>query len=549
MRKIYFLLLIIIFLIAIFLRFFNLEKVPAGFHVDEASLGYNAYSLLLTGKDENNHPLPLYIDMFGDNRPSGYHYLTILPVKFFGLNVFATRFMAAFFGSISVFAIFFLSYTLFNNKIIALFASLLLAIAPWHVVLSRASAEAIVALFFIFVGFAVVFQGFRKKKALYISIGGLILSLSFFFYHTPRVFVPLLFFIYFLYYLWEFRSHISLRHLIIMFLTFVILSFIALSLVFVAKGGTGRFTQVNIFGFPETKLVMQEQIREDGTAGISIFNTRFYHNKLLNFSLTFVSNYFSYFDGNFLFIKGGLPIWYKVPNMGLIYLIELPFFLYGIFQLLVSKSSFSKLPIIWLSLAPIVAAFTVDDVPNINRAIVLFPIIEIVTAYGIISFITKFTGWKTIIFSVCIASLLFVNFLYFQHQYIVHASTHQTWYRNNGFDKLISRLKISYNDVDEIVITKSTGGIYPLILFYMHYDPRAYQLAGSPKDKEYTQFGKFFFAPQDCPSINKDQRFPKNKNIIFVDRGDCPENKGLGVKKRETILREDGTKAFRIVYE
>ena len=84
MKRFFWVLLGLIFLVALFLRFSQLAKIPVGFHTDEASLGYNAYSLLMTGKDEAGRAFPLYIDTFGDNRPTGYNYLAMLPIKFFG---------------------------------------------------------------------------------------------------------------------------------------------------------------------------------------------------------------------------------------------------------------------------------------------------------------------------------------------------------------------------------------------------------------------------------------------------------------------------------
>ena len=88
--------LILIVSFSLLIRVYRLSSIPLGFHIDEASLGYNGYSLLLTGKDENNQKLPLYIDMFGDNRPSGYHYLTEIPIKFLGLNEFSQDFRVLF---------------------------------------------------------------------------------------------------------------------------------------------------------------------------------------------------------------------------------------------------------------------------------------------------------------------------------------------------------------------------------------------------------------------------------------------------------------------
>ena len=87
--------LIIILAFSLFIRTYNLSTIPLGFHIDEASLGYNAYSLLLTGKDSDGNKLPLYISMFNDNNPTGYYYLATISIKAFGLNEFATRFPAA----------------------------------------------------------------------------------------------------------------------------------------------------------------------------------------------------------------------------------------------------------------------------------------------------------------------------------------------------------------------------------------------------------------------------------------------------------------------
>ena len=59
-KKNYFLLLIIT--LAILLRLTLLSSVPVGFNDDEAAFGYNAYSILKTGRDEWGRflPFPLF---------------------------------------------------------------------------------------------------------------------------------------------------------------------------------------------------------------------------------------------------------------------------------------------------------------------------------------------------------------------------------------------------------------------------------------------------------------------------------------------------------
>jgi 4-amino-4-deoxy-L-arabinose transferase-like glycosyltransferase len=77
------LLVILLFFIAIILRFYRLGSVPVGFHRDEAFLGYNAYSLLRTGRDMSGNFLPLHFESFIYS-PGGYSYFTIPGIILFG---------------------------------------------------------------------------------------------------------------------------------------------------------------------------------------------------------------------------------------------------------------------------------------------------------------------------------------------------------------------------------------------------------------------------------------------------------------------------------
>lgn len=539
--------LITILAFSLFIRTYNLNSIPLGFHIDEASLGYNAYSLLLTGKDSDGNKLPLYISMFNDNNPTGYYYLATISIKAFGLNEFATRFPAALFGSLSVLAIYFLSLNIFKDKKISLLSSLLLAMAPWSIVLSRTSAETIVALFFIILGFAFIIFSLQNKNLSYLLSGSLLLFLSFFIYPAPRVFVPLFFLalISFFFSNWH-KDELKYKIYLLSSFLFILLS--SAILILFISGGTARFNQVSIFNFPETKLLEEEQIMEDGVFQTSIPITRFFHNKPINYSLTFASNYFQYFTGNFLFVKGGLPLMLNVPGMGLVYMIELPFILWGIISLAKHKNNFYKIPLVWLLIAPIAAALTVDDVPNVRRALVMFPAIEMIAAYGFLLFLDKFNKNRKIFASSILVLLLLFNFFYFLHQYFIHSQINKNWHRNVGFDKMVSLVKKDYQNYDSVIVTKSLGGIFPLVLFYMQYSPNKYQTEGSPKDRNNSGFGKFFFANSACPSIDKDPQFPKGK-IIYVDDGNCRNYKTLALLKHIYITRKDGTKVFRIVYE
>src|SRR5258706_1583069 len=95
------LLLTIIFLLALFLRFYKLTEIPNGFNQDESSIGYNAYSILRTGKDEYGKSFPVYFKSFGDQKLPVYIYLTAATESIFGLNEFAVRFPSAALGTLT----------------------------------------------------------------------------------------------------------------------------------------------------------------------------------------------------------------------------------------------------------------------------------------------------------------------------------------------------------------------------------------------------------------------------------------------------------------
>lgn len=535
----------IIFIIAAFLRIWDLSNFPVGFQIDEASLGYNGYSLLLTGKSDEGKFLPLYIDIFGDNRPSGYHFLTIVPIAIFGLSEFSTRIPGAIFGIITVFPIFLLSFLIFKDKKIAFLSSFFIAIAPWHIVLSRASAETIVALFFILFGFYFFIKSILSHSIRVLVFSIILLIISFFFYHTPRVFVPLMLIATSVLFYKDIldKKYKSFR---IPYVTSILIVFLlSFSLVFLVSGGSGRFSQVNVFSHPESTLVLEEQYREDGSHGVSALPARFFHNKLSNFSADYITNYLEYFSGDFLFISGGLPNWYDVDRMGLLYLFQLPFLLTGIFLCVKKHTKLSLFPIIWIVISPMTAALTVDDIPNLQRAIVLFPMLEIISAYGLVSLILMLNKRWRLFGKILLTLIIVYSVSYFLHQYFVHGYTHRPWVRNNGFSKMMEEVNTLYESSDKVIMTK-TGGGYPLVLFYSEYNPATYISEGSPKDSDYKGFGKYIFVPQECPSLQTAVEVGLSENVVFVDRGNCEINDGL--LNRVDIPREDGSMGFRVYF-
>lgn len=81
------------------LRFYLLGQVPNGITTDEADVGYNAYSIIKTGKDVYGRNYPLFFQSFDDYKRGLLIYLQIPFVYLFGLTEFSIRLLPAILGT------------------------------------------------------------------------------------------------------------------------------------------------------------------------------------------------------------------------------------------------------------------------------------------------------------------------------------------------------------------------------------------------------------------------------------------------------------------
>lgn len=180
--------LILIILIASFIRIFELDKVPYGLFTDEVSEGYDAYSILKTGNDRYGNYLPLIFRSMDDYILPFYNYSIIPFILLFDISAWAVRLPAAIFGILSVIIVFFLVRRMFNEKI-ALLASFFLAVSPWHSHYSRIAFPAIGFSFLFILSFFLMYKGLENKK--YFILSSIPFALSFYTYHTSKLFIPL----------------------------------------------------------------------------------------------------------------------------------------------------------------------------------------------------------------------------------------------------------------------------------------------------------------------------------------------------------------------
>src|SRR3989344_6109468 len=158
------LVLFLILLIGSFLYLYKLDSIPSGIYADEAETGYNAYSILKTGKDEYGKSYPFAMRFFGSYTPPLYTYLSVPVIALFDLSIFSTRFSSAISGILSIAIVFLLlkSLNITKSFFSPLLGTLLFAIAPWMVFFSRIGYEMNLAFLFFSLTTLLIWQGLKN---------------------------------------------------------------------------------------------------------------------------------------------------------------------------------------------------------------------------------------------------------------------------------------------------------------------------------------------------------------------------------------------------
>lgn len=477
----------------------------------------------------NGDFLPLHLRSFIYS-PAGYSYIAIAPIAIFGLNEFSVRLPSALFGIATVLAAYFLVYELFKSYHVSLLTSLLLAISPWHINLSRTATENVLVVFFVTLGIYL----YIRSQFLYAFLS---FSLSMLLYQASRAFLP--FFVPLLIF-----SKLSkkIRYIVLLSVLFI---FIPILLILTSPTLSLRLRTVGIPASPTARLIAEEAIREDGVGNIPVLLSRVLHNKALGFTGQFLENYFSHFSYAFLFTDKGLPDRYRVPGAPLVYLIELPLIILGLIALVHSKTWQSRLLLGWIIIAPIGSGLAFDDVPNLQRTLLFFPAFSIIAAAGFSTLIKPVRLFVVVAYALSVFTYL--------HAYYIHEPLHRPWFRQEGYRQLVAEVQKRTDTYPSVVITNRETAPTIFFLFYTNYDPVLFlsqtkDLSGDDRDR--TSFDKYIFTTEECPLRELSQEsgiktLTGNKNTLYVNFGTCDD--AQGTKKLATIARGDGSTVFKLV--
>src|SRR5260221_2078674 len=464
MRRLVIILLIL--LAALFLRIYKIDSNPPGLTPDEASLGYNAYSILKTGKDEYGSFLPLIFKSFGDYKPGLYIYLTVPTVATLGLNETAVRLPSVISGVITVYLVYLVVKELFRKERLALISLFVAATNPWLIYFSRGAWEVNVALALTLAGVYFFLKSFSKPKLLVAAAA--FFGLTLLDYQGAKLSTGIVIAILGILY-WKQVLKLPFKYLTTAFIVGLVFSLPIILSLFSGQGG--RLTVFSVFSYPRPDTYLQAFLKEANVQKGSIVYDLFY-NEPLNFFRGIAGRFFNHFSGRFLFFGGD---WanprHTPPYQGVLIIGDIIFLAMGTVALLKNKiTKETAFVLLWLLLAPLPAILSRDQVHAVRSFQLSIPLI-IIIAFGVNYLLENFRK----IFIVIIFGVYALTYIYFLDSYFVHQPIHNSQYWQYGYKQMVEKITPIQKNYKEVIVQQSYDQPYIFFLFFQKYDPVKWQ--------------------------------------------------------------------------
>lgn len=446
--------LLIIIILAAVIRLWDLGNVPPSLTPDEASLGYNAYSILKTGRDEYGKLFPIIFKSFGDYKPGLYVYLTIPSVAILGLTEFAVRLPSALSGVLIVYLLYLITAKLFKslkigNWSLEIVVALVATFNPWLIYFSRGAWEANFSLMLTLIGIYFFLKSIEASK--YIVHSSVFFALTLLTYQGAKLSTLIVVLILTIIYLKDINKIARTFLAKSLLIGIIITSPVVLSLF---NGQSSRLEVFSIFSY-------RRPIEETG----KYLNNYYYlyHSEPLNYFRAISGRWFNVFSGSFLFFEGDSqnPI-HTAPYQGVMLLSDLLFLPLGFFMLFKNKLEKShKFILIWLILAPLSATISRDTTNAVRSLNTAVPLI-IISSFGLFFIIRKFN--KIIV--VCSMLYALCSMIYFIDSYFIHLPAHNSQIWRYGYKQAVNYVIDNKENYSIVVFEQSYNQPYIYYLFY-----------------------------------------------------------------------------------
>lgn len=471
----------IIFIIGFLVRLIGITNYPNGLNCDEASIGYEAYSVLNYGIDRNGNSWPVFLEAWGSGQNALYMYVIMPFVKILGLSKLSVRLPMAIIGCISLMVIYKLLQKTKNQKI-AIVGLAFFAICPWHIMKSRYGLESNIFPDLSLWGAYFYIMALENKKMLQMYIGSVLFGLCAYAYGTSYYFLPI--FLILLFLILILKKKIKIKQAI---LSLTIVFIISLPIILMLLINTFDFKQITIWKITIPKLTSN---RYETLTVLS--SNHVIHTLINNFKDSIKILIFQNDGYNANTLK----------SYGIFYIFSVPITIIGFINCIKKKENINLIFNIWF----IVAFFLLFICePNINRMNIIYIPLIYYTAIGIYE-ITQTIKWTQYL----LVLIYLFSFISFQIKYYKTDFTKTYTF----FDNIENIIKYSNNiEAEKIYFQYAFKEPYIYILFYNKGNTKEFIETVEYKNgikgfDSVKAFGKYLFSlPKE---INKDE------NAVYI---------------------------------
>ena len=454
--------LILVILLASFLRLLWIDRVPIAIGGDELTYIINAKSLFLTGSDISGtwNPLSGFIFRYpAYTLPQAeLPYILLAPlVGLTPLSLFDARITYSLFSILTVVLIYFIAKELFNREV-GFIAGIIAAINPWMVYIGRTDYEASPAILFFLVGLYILLKA--KKEKILISIP--FLFLAFYSYiGTKLAFIPFVF-IACLYSYLVVNKKLYLKYYLVVFLaSFLLVGLFAASFLFKVSSSPSRLGEVLTPNDPS----IVKQVDEIRKITIQTPLTNIFENKITMYLRIVITKLFKSLSADYLFVSG--DTFFSILRNGMFYILDAFFLLVGIAAVYSQKrkSFWFLLALVFISTFPQIL-HTADLGNMVFHLSLMFPFLVILIALGIWEIINIFKNKYYFYGSIAITTLLYTFLLFnFLNIYFFQWTLQDNFdFHVRTFSKYVSLA--SKNQQEVLIYSPSAPDIFKKYLFY-----------------------------------------------------------------------------------
>lgn len=481
-------LLVCILFLAVMLRLYNLAQIPIAPYWEEAAIGYDAYSILQTGKDHHGNPYPLLaFRSFGDYKPPLYFYSVVPFVKLFGLNTVAVRFPSMLAGVGTVLVLFFIGQQIYSRKV-GLIAALFYAIQPWSLHISHVGFETNLATFLLSLG---VLCGLKaRKNSWWLVLCAVCFGLSMYAYHSARIVGPLLGIVMVCYAV--IRKTIG-QYVKALIVAGCIAGAFALPIVINLRNPViaQRAAETSIFS--DISWVEESNALRAKDNGFIV--GRLIHHRYAVLGSRVMKNMVKNFSWNFLFLQGDSNVRHQTSEFGLLYHWELPLLLIFVYAAIKKRSFAYLLPIVWIGAASIPPALTTVS-PHTLRFFSASPAFALISSIGVAALLSSIKPRYRFIITMLCAGIIMLETTIFMHFYVTHYALISAKDWQYGYAQLYDILAKEKRMGEKVFVTREQGRPAMYLMFTQKLDPLYVQAQDKivPKDQgEFLQLGEYYF--------------------------------------------------------